>query len=252
MGISYIICAAGLGTRTQAISKTKAKPLLRLKGRSLIQRSLDSLNITHQDQIIIAHGASISQEQFATALDKETFEKAQFIEIGSTRGQLETALLASQMADTQNSIAIFNSDTYFKSSSFYSAVDDTALDGLIPCSQEEGVAWSFCKLSGRQINDVDLVSSVAEKERISDWCSVGLYWFKRHDQFVSYAQQELQHTAGTQREAYVAPMYNAMIGDGLNIGMNPCEIFKPMGSVEQIEKYWTISLDEMVRENYLT
>ena len=50
---------------------------------------------------------------------------------------------------------------------------DICGDGFIPCFKAEGTHWSFVKL-----NDTGKAVEVREKERISDNCTIGLYYFK--------------------------------------------------------------------------
>jgi len=248
MAISYLICAAGLGTRMQNISADIPKPLLKLNGHSLLERSVQSLPLKEEDQLVIIHSHDLNQPSLLAGLGQfKTHRNLKFIETPRTRGQLETACAALNTIPQGNSVCVFNSDTFFDCTSFLSAAVKSELDGLIPCSQQPGDSWSFCKVDGKK-DSVYLVTEVTEKKRISPWCSVGLYWFKTKDLFRIYAELEMKRVPPN-KEVYVAPMYNAMIEAGLSIGMLECEQFKPMGSVDQIEKYWGLSLAEVIEEN---
>ena len=249
MAVSYVICAAGLGSRTLAISKTKAKPFLQLQGRSLLQRSIESLPLRRQDQLIVLYSTAMLGEELNELLSPYRGQCQIHTQLVSqlTRGQLETALLGLNKVPQENSVCIFNSDTAFVCQDLLAAMESGAWDGLIPCSQQQGDAWSFCEVSDSQ-DEIPRVLQTAEKLRISEWCSVGLYWFNSKKLFQEFALQELNEM-GVNEEVYVAPMYNRLIAAGYRIGMCKVESFKPMGSVEQIEKYWGVSLSQMRRDN---
>jgi dTDP-glucose pyrophosphorylase len=251
--VSYIICAAGRGSRTQLISKEIAKPLLRLNGKTLLQRALESLPITSDDQVIILHLKELSEDSIKRQLKIDLDgSQIQFIAVsGVTRGQLDTAMLAFEQVVAKNSVCIFNSDTAFACHNLKVAIQQNAWDGLIPCSVESGESWSFCRIGGEASvspEDVKVTLEVAEKRRISEWCSVGFYWFKSLEILRFAAKKEIVSLASGQ-ETYVAPIYNHLIRQGLKIGMIPVEKFQPMGSVEQIERFWNISLVKIRNEN---
>lgn len=85
-----------------------------------------------------------------------------------------------------------------------------AIDGIIPCSIEEGNNWSFCAADAN-----GKISKVTEKDRISDYCSVGFYYFRSSRDFIQYTEKELARlTEHSNTETYVAPLYNLMIKDG--------------------------------------
>lgn len=249
MPVSYLICAAGRGTRTAAISSTKSKPLLKLKGLSLLHRSIESLPIEQGDQLIILHSLSMSTGDVLNELVqwKNICEIKTHAIAEVTRGQLETAYLGFPFVPSQNSVAIFNSDTFFRSSSLLPAIKSGDWDGLIPCGQESGDAWSFCQVLDDS-SDTMVVTDIAEKKRISEWCSVGFYWFRSRVIFEKYARLEMDAATGSQ-EIFVAPMYRRLISDKLRIGMNRAEQFLPMGSVEQIQNFWGLTLEQMQLEN---
>lgn len=47
----------------------------------------------------------------------------------------------------------------------------------------------------------------------------------------------------------MALLYNLLIHAGKNIRVIECELFKPIGSSEQILQFWNISLEELKERN---
>lgn len=243
MSISYIVCAAGHGTRTREITSQVPKPFLKLNGKTLLERSVESLPMQSEDQLIV-----ILLREHESWLSDYGPEGADYIFLDEvTAGQAETAYKAYDQLRHRKA-AIFNSDTFFSQKGLYELMKNDNIDGLIPCSRQSGHEWSFCRVvpesgSYRAVE-------VAEKKRISDFCSVGFYYFRDiQDFFIPLAKKINQQLgqSGTEKvgELYVAPFYQSLILEGKKIFAPLVDDFKPMGSVEQIEKYWGVSLDQM-------
>ena len=66
----------------------------------------------------------------------------------------------------------------------------------------------------------DRVLETAEKRRISDWASTGLYYFRRGSDFVRHAQAMIDANDRSGNEFYVAPIYNRLIAAGQDVRGN--------------------------------
>ena len=126
-----------------------------------------------------------------------------------TEGQAETIYLAlQQLPDKQDEpLYIFNIDTFRYD--FVKPDFALACDGYIEVFQGEGEHWSFVEPTGD--NDV---ARTTEKERISDLCSDGLYYFASNALFRHYFEQMKNRNLYVKNELYVAPMYNLLLADG--------------------------------------
>lgn len=243
MPINYIICSAGRGSRFEKDFPGIPKPAIKLKGRYLLDWSLDSLPIKPEDKVIV-----ITQEQHKVKerlcnSTRSLQDDITWIELDYlTGGQLETALTAKSVLDMDSSIAIFNCDTYYQGTKLEELAADESVEGIIPCLQVPGESWSFCK-----IDDNDRVTAVAEKKRISDWASVGLYYFRDTKRFVKMAEEYI--AANKEGETYVAPFYQSYLDAGYKIMIDRVTEFKPMGTPDQIEDYWKIPIADVIKEN---
>ena len=87
-----------------------------------------------------------------------------------TDGQATTCMLAIPYCDEDDSIMVYNIDTYVESNEMKYA--NISGDGHIPCFHADGDHWSFVKLdsNGKAVE-------VREKKRISDNCTLGAYYF---------------------------------------------------------------------------
>ncbi|GLC87795.1 hypothetical protein [Lysinibacillus piscis] len=120
-----------------------------------------------------------------------------------TSGQAETALFALTTKD--ESIAIYNIDTYVKD---LAAIEiEEGVDGMIPVFSAEGTHWSFTKSDAQ-----NKVIEIAEKRRISEWATVGLYYFASSNDYKEYYNVTYSNLSSV--EKYIAPIYETMIRSG--------------------------------------
>jgi capsule biosynthesis phosphatase len=246
MPVNYVICAAGQGSRFEKHFPGIPKPLIKLNGRYLIDWSLDSLPIFADDTLIFITQKThnVKAKLYDHVKNRFPFNKVEWLEIeGLTSGQLETALLAKKLYDKHSSLAIFNCDTFFQSKTLLNFINNPSVEGIIPCSQEKGDSWSFCK-----VDKEDNVTDVTEKNRISDLVSVGLYFFRDLHKFIKLAEEYLKKQ--TKAETYVAPFCKEYLAQGLKLVVDRVSLFKPMGTVEQIQDYWKLDIEDVIKENF--
>jgi dTDP-glucose pyrophosphorylase len=127
-----------------------------------------------------------------------------------TKGQAETVYLGLKNYQNDFPITIFNIDTvrynYIKPDFI------NECDGYLEVFKGEGEHWSFV------LADTDgSVTKTTEKERISDLCSDGLYYFKSKSRFQDIFFETTQNNDTVFDEYYIAPMYNKLIAKGFKI-----------------------------------
>lgn len=134
-----------------------------------------------------------------------------------TRGQAETVAIGLQhsVTDQELPITIFNIDTFRPNFCFPEHLNLQEIDGYLEVFEGPGNHWSFAKTAEGN----DRVIEVAEKDRISDLCSNGLYHFKSSSYFLSlYSQISNLDPKDLQGgEFYIAPLYNIAIRQGADI-----------------------------------
>jgi capsule biosynthesis phosphatase len=244
MSVNYVLCAAGEGSRFQK-DFNKPKPLIKIHGKTFLEWGLQSLPIFQDDKIlIITQKKHRIREQFLDTIQAQyPFNSVEWIELHElTKGQLETALAAEAYLDGEASTVIYNADTYFQSRSLLALMEDPSLEGIVPCSEEEGEAWSFCLPDAN-----DHIQQIREKERISGWATVGFYYFRDTRKFVNRARAAL--ACPNEKEYYVAPLYQTYIDAGETVAMDRVSLFKPMGTPDQLQTYWGLSLDIVKTDN---
>lgn len=132
-----------------------------------------------------------------------------------TRGQAETVHLGIEIAHVSpQPITIFNIDTAMPG--FWQPDFIAECDGYLDVFIGSGPNWSYARPAAP---DSNRVAETAEKNPISDLCSTGLYHFRDSGEFARafLSQADMNPTQLTNRELYIAPLYNDLIQSGLDI-----------------------------------
>lgn len=144
-------------------------------------------------------------------------ENTRFVNLREpTSGQAETVSIAIRQAALLPSepIVIFNIDSFQSDFVLPTEFDLNSTDGYLEVFIGEGDHWSFVQPG----MDLDAIH-VTEKERVSELCSTGLYYFKRaldfNQAFEKTLHMELSMLQGGER--YVAPLYNELIAKRMSI-----------------------------------
>ncbi len=148
-----------------------------------------------------------------------------------TLGQADSVFKGTSDYSDDISIIVFNIDTIRRG--FTIPSDGEFRDGFLEVFNGEGNAWSFV-----QKDDENNVIQTAEKRRISNLCSNGMYGFKRLGDFREAYLQRSEKDLETYGEIYIAPLYNQLIAKGFNIRCIELEegVTMNCGTPEQYEK----------------
>lgn len=134
------------------------------------------------------------------------FKFFKIVEVADTDGQLTTVKLGvtnSEIVEHSDELIIYNGDTVRHIPFDF---DFKESDGIIEVFDQKGDHWSF-------VDKIGEVSQVTEKNRISNYCSTGLYGFKSIDLFLKFSDK----VKLTNNEKYIAPIYNELIREKLNV-----------------------------------
>jgi hypothetical protein len=105
------------------------------------------------------------------------------------------------------------------------------VDGITAVFEASDPKWSYVGVSQNR------VTSVAEKQVISNKANVGIYGWARGSDYVNYAEQMIAKNIRTNGEFYIAPVYNEAIADGKRINHFPVFEMHGVGTPEDLEKY---------------
>jgi UDP-N-acetylglucosamine diphosphorylase / glucose-1-phosphate thymidylyltransferase / UDP-N-acetylgalactosamine diphosphorylase / glucosamine-1-phosphate N-acetyltransferase / galactosamine-1-phosphate N-acetyltransferase len=234
--MNIVMPMAGRGSRFAQIGVEVPKPLIDVRGRPMYAWATDSLPLELARRLIFI---CLDEHLRHRALEDDIRRRyARWIpeiiplrEI--TEGQACTVLKADGLIDNDEPLLIYNADTFCRTSlSGRLPALPANVGGLLGVFRAPGDKWSFART-----DDHGRVLEVAEKRRISDWASTGLYYFRRGREFVQHARRMIAENERSGGEFYVAPIYNRMIAAGVEIVIDPAEEVWVLGTPEDLRHF---------------
>lgn len=237
--IDVVITMGGLGSRFRKMGYSVPKYMIEAKGKTLFEWSMISLEGYKED---------VDQYIFIAmkddTCDVESFINEKCVKLGFqnyrviildylTDGQATTAMMAKRYWNPDHALLIYNIDTYVEAGEMNSA--ELKGDGFIPCFQAAGDHWSFVRL-----DDSGKVVEIKEKKRISNYCTLGAYYFKTcalynnlYDEYYSKTQELVNG------EKYVAPLYDYLLSKNGNIYISDIKPEKVhvLGTPEELQDF---------------
>lgn len=206
--MSVIITMAGAGSRFAKQGYTVPKYRVVANKKTLFEWSLLSLkNFFDRQRFVFAclelHDKDFISER-AKALGIRDFVIDTRKEV--SKGQAETAYDCLKHANQEESLWIFNIDTYV--SEGFSPYDIDGGQGCVHVFKSDNPGMSFVRYDDRGV-----VSEIAEKKVISNWATVGMYGFETALLFGELYKQAFldDEKLEVQGERYIAPMYQLLI-----------------------------------------
>ena len=235
-----VVPMAGRGKRFADRGFETPKPFIEIAGKPMFLWALDSLLAFEFSVLILVVLEEHEKEFEVSKLVKNYLGRESVTQLGGvphfmvltipevTEGQLCTVLAAKGWLDEEEDVLIAASDTYIRSSlarDIQNRPDDCA--GIISVIDLPGEQWSFA-----QTDENGRVVQVAEKQRISNYASTGLYYFSKGADLVSIGEKMIRDGERTRGEYYVIPVYQKMIEAGQQILISPATEMWDMGTPE--------------------
>lgn len=234
--MNIIITMAGLGSRFRKVGYKIPKFMIEVRGKTLFEWSMESLTDFNKQKdvkyIFIVRKEDGAREFILEKIARFDVQKVEIVEIDElTDGQATSAMLAEPYWQEDEEIIVYNIDTYIESGTM--KYEDIAGDGFIPCFNAPGDHWSFVKLdeAGRAVE-------VREKERISNNCTVGLYYFRTCELYKQLYDEYYSNDEHLEKnEKFIAPLYNYMIEKGMEVRISiiPFDKVHVLGTPEEVE-----------------
>lgn len=239
--LHVIMPMAGEGSRFLKEGWLTPKPLIMLNGIPLFKHAIHSVCVQN---VPIKYSFIVRQEH----IDKYGIDKQikQFIPDAhvfavqkTTRGAVETCLMAEENITMDESIIVMDCDLEFKSKSFelemlsiLSRPIDDVNGGLLVSFES-----SLPKYSYAQVDEKNRVVRTAEKQVISSHALCGAYFFSRASDFIYAAHKLLSEPDGKSPEFYVSLLYNYLLEKGDTVLLTTMEEYYSYGTPEELKKY---------------
>ena len=229
--MKVLIPMAGAGSRFEKAGYTFPKPLIEVDGKPMIQLVVENINVD-AEHIFIVQQSHYEKYNLSYLLNLIS-PGCKIVKVdGVTEGAACTTLLAKEHIDNQQPLLIANSDQYVEwdSNEFLYAMQADEVDAGILTFESIHPKWSFAK-----IGDGGFVTEVAEKKPISNNATVGIYYWSKGSDYVTFAEQMISKNKRVNNEFYVCPVFNEAIEADKKIKIFPIEEMWGLGTPEDLE-----------------
>lgn len=205
----FVIPMAGLSSRFFKAGYDKPKYQLMLGKETVFSWSVRSFEKYFQtDKFVFIYRDVYNTNQFILSeLEKLGILDYELVCLPEeTLGQADTVYQGISHISSDEEIYIFNIDSKILNFNKPSWVAEC--DGYLEVFKGDGNHWSFALPESE--NSLKVIKTT-EKERISDLCSDGLYYFKKKSTFEKLFLNAKANNQTAKNEYYIAPLYNELI-----------------------------------------
>lgn len=227
---------AGKGQRFIDAGYSLPKMLIKAKGKTLLEWSIDSLPLDLCSKLVFI-GLSEHKEKFNLDMFiKQKYEKICSLEQiyikDVTRGQSETVLKAENIVNVNKPLLIYNIDTAFNSKTLRRNLLLSDIDGVLGTFKSKCPQYSFAKIKKN-----GFVNEVSEKVVISDNALTGLYHFSKTYDFIKVAKKAIKNNDRVKNEFYIAPLYNSLIAEGKKFILDVVDELHVLGTPDELNTF---------------
>ena len=214
--INIVIPMAGAGKRFQDAGYTVPKPFIDIKGKTMLEWSLESLYTEGARFICIARTPQLLGYEYVMERIQKKYTCVIVPVESLTEGMASSVLLAAEYINNEDPLLIGACDQTVDvpMKEFTGDARNRKLAGSLMTFYSTHPKWSYAK-----VDEQGFVVETKEKSPISTHANVGLYYFERGQDFVNAAQRMIAQNDRVNNEFYVAPVYNYLIEQGLKIGI---------------------------------
>ena len=239
--LHIIMPMAGEGSRFLKEGWTVPKPLIQLHGIPLFKRAIGSLEV---EDIEMKYSFIVRQEHIDKyAIDKRIKDYLPTANVYSvlktTRGAVETGLLAKKGIDKDDAIIVMDCDLEFRSQEFITIIKESLSKTIEEVDGGALVSFqsNMSKYSYAQVDENNKVLRTAEKEVISNHALCGAYFFSKAEGFLLAAYRLLNEVNFSKPEFYISLLYNYLLQNGETVQLAEMEEYYSYGTPEELSKY---------------
>ena len=233
--MKVLIPMAGEGSRFTKEGYTFPKPLIDVMGKPMIQRVIENLDFDCEYIFLVRKSHIRKYEGLKNTLEIITNHNCKIVQVEDlTEGAACTALLATDLINTDEDLLIANSDQIieYEIQNFNMLKNLTKVDSIVWTFNDVHPKWSFVKVNSR-----GYCIEVAEKKPISNIATCGVYWYRKGSDFVKYASKMIEKDIRVKNEFYIAPVYNELLLDGKTLVPFYVHKMNGIGTPEDLKNY---------------
>ena len=239
--LHVIMPMAGEGSRFLKEGWTTPKPLIELKGVPLFKRAIGSVAVTGAPMkySFIVRKEHIEKYYIDEQIKAILPDANVFYVEKTTRGAVETCLIAEGAISREDSIVVMDCDLEFRSKDYIKGIKsileepvENVNGGMLVSFDSSEPRYSYA-----EIDENNVVKRTVEKEVISNHALCGAYFFSSADGFLKAAHRLLNEPVFTKPEYYVSLLYNYLLSDGEIVKLATMEEYYSYGTPEELKRY---------------
>ncbi len=239
--LHIIMPMAGEGSRFLKEGWTTPKPLIMLNGEPLFKHAISSVHI---DDVPMKYSFIVRQEHIDKYQIDEQIrsflpEANVFSVLKTTRGAVETCLMAESTIAPGDGIVVMDCDLEFRSKAYVNGIREIlsqpvniANGGMLVSFESDLLKYSYA-----EVDEQWRVIRTAEKEVISSHALCGAYFFSTGSGFLSAAHRLLNEQNFSKPEFYVSLLYNYLLANGEIVRLATMEEYYSYGTPEELKRY---------------
>lgn len=239
--LHIIMPMAGEGSRFAKAGWTTPKPLIELNGQPLFKHAISSVSAVgvQMKYSFIVRQEHIDKYAIDEGIKSFLPEANIFSVLKTTRGAVETCLMAESAIADEDAVIVMDCDLEFRSKEFLKIIKSILSEpveksggGALVSFESDQPRYSYAELG-----DDGLVKRTAEKEVISNHALCGAYFFSTGREFKQIAHRLLDEPEFKKPEYYVSLLYNYMLERGEKVYLAPMEEYYSYGTPEELKRY---------------
>lgn len=235
---------AGNGQRFDDAGYKELKPLIKIRGKRMIEYVCDMFNKDCDDFVFIVSSSAYRKGDIQPVLKKYVKNCTILSVEDHKKGPVWTVWTkAIPFIENEEPVIIVHCDTplkwdYNKFRDFAKYKDGVLVSnvGFHPHSLASTMmAFSRTDADGR-VMEVKEKSSYTS-DHFKEHASAGLYWFKKGKYVKDYFEKALDYNMNYNGEFYVTLVYNLLIKDGLDVYSYPVDYVLGFGTPQEVKNY---------------
>lgn len=230
---------AGEGNRFRKEGWTTPKPLIKLDGKPLFLHAIDSVKLSgiEMKYSFIVRKEHIDEYGIDRSIREILPEAKVYAVEKTTRGAVETCLVAEEGIENDDAVVVMDCDLEFKSEPYLKYIaealkDPEAKGGALVSFDSTDPRYSYASIDAE-----GYVIKTAEKEVISNNALCGAYFFASGEEFKESAHRLLNEPVMTKPEFYVSLLFNYLLKNGSPVRLASMELFRSYGTPEELKLY---------------
>lgn len=188
------------------------KPLIEVAGKTMISRVISGIETKDPEAsfIFVVRETDCTEFSLDSAIRLSTQRPTEIIQLSKeTRGSLCSCLMAIEHVDDEHPLVICNGDQVLDINLREVFANFSSADAGVITFDSVHPRWSFAR-----VDDVGVVTEVAEKRVISRSAIAGFYYFRKGSSFIEAAKLSILKSSTLNQNFYISPVVNEVILQG--------------------------------------